>query len=206
MNTNNLFCEIKNGSEIITQYYLDNKSKFDSFNLSPDAIEKSDKKILNRTTHKPIVTEEDETENYRIGVYYGFPAIEIKKRIWMQEPILNIVNKKFPIMLCGIIKVDANSMYDWHVDTDRGASINMLLSCDHYSKCLFFYKKNEVELKYKPNKFYIFNNQILHKVENFDQPRYMFTLQFKGHKNTMTYKKLYEWMYSNNFLNPAPDT
>ncbi len=179
-----LFCEFKQESEIITNFYDENKEKFDTITWN--------QKPLARNIYRSI-SEKEEIEKDNTGMYYGFHAIEIKKSIWKREPLLELVNEKFPIMMCGILKVKANSIYDWHVDTERGVCINMLLSFDHLSECIFSHQKNITELKYKPNKFYLFNNQILHKVKNFDAPRYLFSLQFQENKTKLTYEMIYNW-------------
>ena len=59
---------------------------------------------------------------------------------------------------------------------------------DHHSHCLFSLDRNLneritnnfIELEYKPNRRYVFNNQVDHTVLNFDTGyRYQLTLEFK---------------------------
>lgn len=125
---------------------------------------------------------------------FEFDAIPLKKEIWINEPILNLVNQKFPIFGCAILRVNPNSTYDLHVDEERGVCINMLLSLDHFSKCCFHEDGAVVTLDYKKYKFYLFNNQKLHMVENFEKPRYLFSIKFVDNKHKLNYNTVYNWM------------
>jgi hypothetical protein len=131
---------------------------------------------------------------------FGFDAVKIEKNIWIKERILDLVNKKFPIFACGILRINSNSTYDWHVDDERGVCINMLLSFDHFSKCCFYENNEVIILNYKKSKFYLFNNQKLHMVENFEKPRYLFSIQFVDKKEKLDYNTVYSWMTINNLI------
>jgi hypothetical protein len=130
----------------------------------------------------------------------NFCAIVIEKNIWINEPILNLINKKFPISGCAILKMDPNSVYDWHTDADRGVCINILLTFDHFSECLFYDEEEILVLDYQPNKGYLFNNQKMHKIKNFEKTRYLFSLQFVDDKNKLDYNTVYKWMNKNNLI------
>lgn len=131
---------------------------------------------------------------------FGFDAIKVKKQIWIKESILKIVDEKFPIFDCGILRVNRNSTYNWHIDDERGVCINMLLSFDHLSRCLFSDNGKLVTLNYKKNKFYLFNNQKLHMVENFQKPRYLFSIEFVAKKDELAYDTVYDWMIGNKLI------
>lgn len=129
--------------------------------------------------------------------HYGFDLVVVDKQIWSCELVLNIIDQQFGISHCSILKIDANTNYNWHTDTTRGLSINMLLR-DNHSHCLFSsdtdeYNDSFVELKYKPNKFYLFNTQRRHSVINFNFPRYMFSVELSKDKTQLTYDEVYTW-------------
>ena len=134
--------------------------------------------------------------------YFGFEVALIPASIWKQERILNLVNDAFPIKHAGIMKIQPYYNYDWHVDTDRGCGINMLLQHEE-SHCLF--KRNTSyygnglhhELKYKPNTFYAFNPQKTHCVINFREPRYLFSCEFEQNSLSLSYEMLCKWMKEN---------
>ena len=112
----------------------------------------------------------------------------------------------------GIAKLEAHSYYDWHIDTDRGVRLNMLLNNWDTSHSMFnpFMKRGEsaynvqlaslkdgerkiVELKYKPQRYYLFNTQIAHTIYNFaDTARYSLTLDFDEDLSKLTYEQLLE--------------
>lgn len=131
---------------------------------------------------------------------FEFDAIPLEREIWIRESILNLVNEKFPIFGCAILRVNSNSIYDWHVDEERGVCINMLLSFDHVSKCFFRENGEIITLDYKKHKFYLFNNQKLHMVENFEKPRYIFSTKFVDNKHKLNYKTVYDWMIENKLI------
>ena len=117
--------------------------------------------------------------------HFGFDAFELPLNAILQtEPTLAAVNKKHKIQRIGILKTQGKHMYDWHVDEFRLSCINLLLSPNHHSHTLFGMQRNKLtkmitELSYKPNTFYLFNNQIQHCVINLDKPRYLLSLYFE---------------------------
>lgn len=140
--------------------------------------------------------------------YYGFEATTLSSEVWEQEKVLKLINSKFPFKHVGIIKIPANYNYNWHVDHKRGCGINMLLQHEE-SHTLFRksgYKNNYnrnasfVELKYKPNTFYIFNTQKSHCILNFGKPRYLFTCEFLQDVDELSYARARGWMEKNNLL------
>lgn len=118
-------------------------------------------------------------------------------------PILSKFKERFGGFLT-IFKIPANSAYTWHQDWQAGCSLNMVL--EEY-KCHTIFAKSRhhldlspgetniydiVELKYVPNKFYIFNNQIKHSVINLDKDRMLVTYIFL---KPTSYFEIRDWYY-----------
>lgn len=148
--------------------------------------------------------------------YYDFKAIPVPAKFmvdcwWKRLYELHPFN-------AGILKMEENSYYDWHVDTNRGVGLNLLLNKWDSSHCLFDgnpnkRKENQLskdaiaehdsldnfnvtskfsELKYKPNTYYLFNVQESHSVYNFSGVRYLLTLEFFKGKDALNYNQLVE--------------
>lgn len=112
---------------------------------------------------------------------------------------LKEINKEFPLIRAGILRMMPNQMYHWHKDETRQVSINMLLTAHSSSNCLFGEPINRdnivfTELKYNPNTLYLFNTQVLHTVINFEQPRFLLSTEFDP---SVTYEMIYNWKVSN---------
>jgi hypothetical protein len=109
--------------------------------------------------------------------YYNFDTVIVPQKLLDKDPFF----KSLPPFKAGILRLAPNICYDWHVDDDRGWTINMLLTTGK-SYCLFGSKDGQAfsftELKYEPEIYYAFNTQIPHTVLNFDTYRYLFSLQF----------------------------
>ena len=132
--------------------------------------------------------------------YYNFKALPIHED-WGLDSWWNNLYKVHPFR-AGIVKLDPNVYYDWHIDTDRGVGVNLLLNpCKRY--CLFNkdFKRGKsldqgnvtgsfVELQYKPNMYYLVNTQVAHTVYNFDTTRYLLTVDFEEYKDKLTYNQL----------------
>lgn len=108
---------------------------------------------------------------------------------------------------CGVIKMSPNLLYNFHRDVSRGVCVNVLLG--HENSVTFFSEKvfnqnshyaDLTELKYKPNKFYLFNNQIPHGVFNIDGNRSIFSIEFESNKYQLSYpilkQKVKQWITS----------
>ncbi len=137
--------------------------------------------------------------------YFGFQTIEIDRRIWLLEPVLNKINSQFEIESCGILKIEPFTSYNWHTDTNRGLTINMLMK-ETPSHSLFGFEKDQyntnfVELKYEPKSFYLFNTQHMHSVINFQEPRCVFSAKFKKDKKDLTYQEVYDWCLQERLFN-----
>lgn len=125
--------------------------------------------------------------------YYNFYAVQVPFELAYKDPVLHALGAQHSLAV-GVIRLDPNTTYDWHVDTRRGVSVNMLLS-DVKSHCLFAYEEKEathrfIELQYKPNTYYLFNNQVPHMVTNFGQSRYLLSVEFEKDKDALTYAQL----------------
>ena len=134
--------------------------------------------------------------------YFGFEAVPLNKEIILKEPWLKDLNKHFPIDKIGIIAMKPFNNYDWHTDGNRGVSVNMLLSHTK-SYCFFgeqvdYINKNFCELDYSPKTFYIFNTQMPHCVFNFNSYRYLFSIEFKEHKDKLSYEDVLTWIWRSN--------
>jgi hypothetical protein len=130
--------------------------------------------------------------------YIGWEVKVVPREIFLEEPLLNMINQKFPINRAAILRTEPYQNYHWHVDQYRGVCVNMLVTPDVRSYCLFGKQKNEnnvyfTELNYEKNSFYLFNNQFPHSVINFDQHRYLFSIEFVDHKSNLSYATIYKW-------------
>ena len=126
--------------------------------------------------------------------YYNFHALPIDESVLMQDPVLRQLRDK-RVFRGGVIALPPNTCYTWHVDTERRAAINMLLYDNGNSRCLFAPQAFDVvtpfvELKYAPATYYAFNTQALHMVLNFEEPRFVFSLEFLGEDRGLTYDEL----------------
>jgi hypothetical protein len=113
--------------------------------------------------------------------YYNFKATQVPDELLAKDPFLvDLFNKHS--FVAGVIQLSPYVCYDWHRDTRRGVGVNMLLTPQVKSNCLF--AKGEgvqfefEELVYEPYTYYLFNTQTRHTVINFAEPRYLFTSEF----------------------------
>jgi len=129
--------------------------------------------------------------------YYNFKATQVPEEILLKDPFLVNLFLKHPF-LAGIVQLSPYVCYDWHTDTRRGVGLNMILTPDIKSSCLFAEGEGAQfkfqELCYKPDTYYLFNTQVRHTVINFDKPRYLFTLEFLADKDQLPFKNLLEQM------------
>jgi hypothetical protein len=109
--------------------------------------------------------------------YYNFDTLLVPEHILMQEPFF----QSLPSFKAGILRLGPYTCYDWHIDDDRGWTINMLLT-QGKSHCLFGTRDGVafpfLELNYEPGFYYAFNTQMPHTVFNFDTTRYLLSIQF----------------------------
>ena len=125
--------------------------------------------------------------------YYNFMASPVPPHFLLLDPTLSKLSEKREFR-GGILKMEPNSCYNWHTDTKRKVSINMLLG-GFDSHCLFATDKVSInmgtkELKYRPRTYYVFDTQTPHMVINFDEPRYLFSIEFVGKDEDLTFSEL----------------
>lgn len=125
--------------------------------------------------------------------YYNFKAVQVPLEILIKDPFLVALFRKYTYA-AGIVKLNPHSCYDWHIDTRRGAGVNMLLNFDGVSNCLFAQGEGAQfpfeELKYQPDSYYLFNTQSKHMVLNFEAPRYLFTIEFEADSTALSFEYL----------------
>jgi hypothetical protein len=128
--------------------------------------------------------------------YYNFRAVPVPSEILWEDPFMgNLAEKR--AFHAGILRMEPNTCYNWHVDTDRKVGLNMLLSDDGDSRCLFLDGEPGVvfktqELSYQPDTYYVFNTQVPHMVLNTTRPRYLFSVEFLGDDRGLTFDELCE--------------
>jgi hypothetical protein len=126
--------------------------------------------------------------------YYNFEAIPVPPELLALDSFIVELAKKRKFH-AGILRMEPNTCYNWHVDTDRKVGLNMLLSDDGESRCLFLDGEAGVvfkthELQYEPDTYYAFNTQIPHTVLNTEDPRYLFSLEFLEEDRGLTFNEL----------------
>lgn len=136
-------------------------------------------------------------EYQKISEFKGdFMGTPIDRDIYLSDEFLSDLDKNFPIKVVGFLEMTPWTVYKWHKDIYRSASINLLLTAHDESYCLFTSEGDEAlqidvsELKYKEKTFYLFNTQERHMVLNLDKNRYLFSVEFEG---TPPYAALVKW-------------
>lgn len=128
--------------------------------------------------------------------YYNFMAVQVPREILQLDSFLvGLAGKR--TFHAGVLRMEPNTCYNCHVDTDRKVGLNMLLSDDGNSRCLFLDGEpgvvfNTRELKYEPDTYYAFNTQVPHMVLNTKKPRYLFSVEFLEKDRSLTFEELCE--------------
>lgn len=132
--------------------------------------------------------------------YYNFELLPINhETLRKADGFLKALYHAHPYE-AGVIRLQPNTYYDWHVDDRRGVSVNMLINHGH-SHCLFKKSSNTLEdavtgkfyeLNYQRGIYYFFNNQVEHSVYNYEGVRYLLTLEFHEDKDKLNFKSLTE--------------
>ena len=143
--------------------------------------------------------------------HHGFSATPLSTDEVLKDPVLARIDDQFPILMAGILMLPPQRSYLWHRDTDRGTSINMLLTAHDSSHCWFGKPLDHVnidllELHYQPQTLYLFNNQWVHTVFNQAQPRYLFSVEFAQTKTQLSYRQLLAWAQHEQLVEPAQTT
>jgi hypothetical protein len=121
--------------------------------------------------------------------YHGFKTLPLKKEQFLCDPLLKQVHDLHAFN-AGVLKLPPNYVYDWHVDENRGVTINMLLTPEVHSHCLFRFHDFVFDLPYAKDTYYLFDNQVQHMVLNFEKHRYLFSVEFDEDKTKLSYQKL----------------
>ena len=125
--------------------------------------------------------------------YFNFGVKLVPKDVFLKDSFLKSLYKKHTFN-AAILLIRSKNIYNWHIDDNRGASLNMMIRGDN-SHCLF---SNEqlamvntfIELEYKPSTYYLLNTQRHHSVINFGEHRLMFSIEFDEDKNSLDYYDL----------------
>lgn len=133
----------------------------------------------------------------KYGEHIGWDGCPLSLELILKEPLLNKIHNQYRIKQGGILRTKPFRYYQWHQDQDRGVSINLLLTPNVHSYTLFGTPSPDhntqldiVRLLYKPNTFYLFNTQVLHTVINFEEERFLFSIEFEQNKHTLSYAHL----------------
>lgn len=88
--------------------------------------------------------------------YNQFHGVPIFPDVFLKETLLQEIHKQFPIYLAGMIEIAPETMYNWHTDARRLASLNLLLNPEIHYHTLYApgYKtdvlqQKTIELTYK---------------------------------------------------------
>lgn len=134
--------------------------------------------------------------------YFGFHGSPLGPHIYLQDALLNNINNSMPIKYAGVIKLDPHTVYNWHIDQERRVAINMLLTANDDSHCVFSDNTNQIvikttELKYEPGRLYLFNTQYPHMVLNGHSDRWLFSVEFHS---DIDYNMVLDWLKENNYV------
>jgi len=130
------------------------------------------------------------------GEYASFNALELPDEYLKADSFIEWLSNKYEMQLI-LFYYPPYYVYNWHLDLRRGSTLNLLLTFDGNSHCIFTNQLNHTkkvfnfrELVYKPNTYYLLNTQVFHSAYNFDKPRYLIGCEFKEKKDTLSYEKL----------------
>ena len=126
--------------------------------------------------------------------YYNFDAKPLPPDLIAKDNFFRWLHARYEFLI-GILRLNPYTCYDWHIDTRRGVGINMLLTPHQRSVCAFKVDLDQhvfkiEELKYKPNTYYIFNTQVPHTVYNFEDTRYLMSVEFLKNKDELSFDEL----------------
>ena len=77
--------------------------------------------------------------------YYNFKARPITPDKLLVDPFLEWLASRY-VFIGGILRMEPYTCYDWHTDTRRGVGINMLLTTNQRSFCVFTENKNNEDV------------------------------------------------------------
>lgn len=158
---------------------------------------------LESTCTPDLLSLKDDSKFIKVyGENYVYPLSA--SHLAKDEPILRVI-EKFEIDIVKkitIFRLDPYTCYNWHTDGIRSCAINMQLTAFGDSLTMFGERHhnammytNTTELKYLPNRYFLFNTGIPHIIHNFSQTRYLLSL---GIPKKFTYEEVEEFIIRNN--------
>lgn len=125
--------------------------------------------------------------------YYNFDVLFLKAEFVLEDKFFKDLAKDYKFTAV-IVKMNANSCYNWHTDTKRQCAINMLIS-GFDSHCVFSNDPEDVnipveELEYKPDTYYAFDTQTPHMILNLSKPRYLLSVEFTKKDENLSFSEL----------------
>jgi hypothetical protein len=126
--------------------------------------------------------------------YYKFDAKQLPHELIYKDNFFVWLSQRYNF-IAGVLKLDPYTCYNWHTDTRRGVGVNMLLTPNTRSFCVFSADTEQLvfkieELKYKPNTYYLFNTQVPHTVYNFETTRYLLSVEFAKDCDELSFENL----------------
>jgi hypothetical protein len=133
--------------------------------------------------------------------YYNFKAKHVPMEVLLKDHFLQWLDSRYGFK-AGLLMMEPFTQYDWHVDDRRGVGVNLLLSYEDRSVCMFTDDANALvkdifPYTYRPDTYVIFNTQVPHCVINFEKPRYLFTIEFNKDKTELSFDDLINDISSN---------
>lgn len=150
------------------------------------------------------------TEDIRNTIPFrdDFKGVTIPRNKFLKEPVLKKLDDRFGIEFAWILIIEKNTVINFHIDSFRKSTVNMLLSSG-ISYSIFKkdiesnnkYRTKFEELVFEKKCFYLFNVSHPHSVVNLDKPRFMFSIKFRD--GDLTYNEVFDWCKENNMLEPT---
>ena len=127
--------------------------------------------------------------------YFNFTACPIEKEVLFRDHFYKCLYDRHPYK-AGVLKMEHQTMYNWHKDSNRGTTVNCLINTPNTSYT-FFRKEFDVnhpiiELQYFPGSRFLLNNQQDHMVLNYNGIRMVLTIEFLEDKNELRFEDLLE--------------
>ena len=146
-----------------------------------------------KSLYEKLVNKDSELPWHSSAITYDFKLIKMSMTYVENNETLSAIYDKFKFSTY-IFKLPANYNYNWHIDSDRGLSINMPLN-NHINSHTCFLTDDSLgssnkfhRLDWDPGYFYLFNTQRMHSVLNLNEDRYFFSMTFDQTKNDLSYE------------------
>ena len=142
------------------------------------------------------------------GTYYHFHVKKINTEKFIKgNPFFEWLAENYKFS-CGLIKMEPNKLYDWHIDAasktkiNRGVCINALVTpspslvlfTDNLTNLMAHggeeFQTDIIPFTYDLNEIYLFNTARAHSVYNFEKERLLFTLEFELEYPLLTYERV----------------